>query len=308
MGLETYPDRASWLAARRSVIGSSDAAALLGAFPENAEWARGPLSVYNSKVLGEDVEVTKKMLAGQVFEKAIAEFWALTNDRELHHIPPHSFYAHPLCKFVAASPDVFGWGQGPRLVLEVKRPDPKSEGFSWKQGLPLYYWTQIQHQLLVLDACGEQFDGGLCIADFGGDNVREFEVAPDREFWSLAMHKYQQFWRNHVEAKVPPPPDPARDSLDEIKRRYNKSTEGKRVDLPRELVCRWRDIGEQFKIAEDAKKAIQKEIVVAIGDGEQVYVDGILVATNKMKKAYRVEAYDVDSKPDLRKTKGIDAL
>lgn len=293
-----FPDDASWIAARQSCIGASEVGALLG-----ANRFKSALGVYTSKVEGVKEDETSKMRAGLAFEEAIARFWA--GEREgtnLEEMPKRRMWSVPKTPF-ACTPDFIAEDIAGRYVIECKRVTPAlasvpTKNGGWKDGPPLHYVVQVQYQLMVLSMCGEDVTSGFLVADFGGDDVREYAIEPDNELWTLMEKAVTEFWGSHVVPKVPPAPDQFTDS-ELMSRAWNKASTGKSVEIPAALAIDWRDKKQALKIAEDAVDQAKVKLQALIQDAEFATVNGATVITWKNQVAHHEAkpARDVKSRP-----------
>src|SRR3990172_10249011 len=139
--VETYPDRDSWLKARRTGLGSSDAAAILG-----IDRYRGPLDVYADKLGIESAEQTEAMEWGLRLQPVLGRKYAEVTGRQVsdQSLTLRRASAHPYLvaslDFLVVDPDQ---GEG---VLEGKTASAYKAD-EWADEPPIYYQVQAQHQL-----------------------------------------------------------------------------------------------------------------------------------------------------------------
>lgn len=315
-----FPTTEEWAAARRGMIGASESPALMSANP----W-RSAFGVYAHKK-GDDVEETSKMRAGQVFESAIATFYAGENSLNLYtpalwenrrvsraggvgSLDPTDRVVWRIPGSVlSCTPDFFvSDGAEFEAPLEVKRIDPDQRHL-WKTGPPIYYVLQVQHQLGVLRECGMPFDEGLLVADFGGDDVRHYYIKFDADLWLLIRETCERFWREHVAANVPPEPDHLTSS-EEVGRLWKRAVAGSSVEVDPVVFAKYRDAKQALKIAEDAADQAQAALKAAMKDAEGATVGGVLVATwkNRVANISAKAAYTQTTRP-LILTKAAQAV
>jgi predicted phage-related endonuclease len=294
MTLQIFSTTAEWLAARKHSIGASESPALMGANP----W-RGSFAVYAGKVGEHEEEETSKMRAGQVFERAIAEFYAIERDLQLltpldrarrddPELEAAPYEARVMWRapgsVLACTPDFFvSDGAEGEWPVEVKRVDP-DQSPKWKEGPPLYYVLQVQHQLGVLRACGMQYDEAVLVADFGGDDVRPYYIRFDAELWELIVRTCESFWLEHVGPKNPPAVDHLT-TPEDVGRLYKRAVVGSTVEVPLTLLARYRDLKAQEKALSEALEQAQAALKAAIGEHEGATVGGVLCATWKERVA-----------------------
>jgi putative phage-type endonuclease len=192
-------ERETWLQRRRDAVGASEVAALLGI---EGAWGT-PMDVYNSKVLGIEQEDTPQMMMGREIEASIAKLYAEETGRTIHVPEPYQILRHESAP-LAATLD--------RLVV-VPWTGPlqlKSVGMSlareWGDEPPLHYAVQVQAEM----ACSAHKRGALA-GWVGGQNLVHYDLVVDPEFQKVMLEEVECFWREHVEARVPPEPT-AKDS------------------------------------------------------------------------------------------------
>jgi len=137
MKILTFNDKAEWLEWRRTGIGSSDIAALMGVDP----W-KSPLDIYDSKdCLAEDGIPNSRMQRGIDNEgEARSLFNAIMENT---YIPLNC--EHPDIPIIHASLDGY-WN---KKILEIKVPGRKVMEMAREGVIPIYYVYQIQWQFLA---------------------------------------------------------------------------------------------------------------------------------------------------------------
>ncbi len=209
-------ERKDWLERRRRAIGASEVAAVLGVA---GAWGT-PLSVYLSKVQGEEAEETDQMLMGRETEAAIAKLYAKTTGRKIHTPDPYQIMRHDSAPF-AATLD--------RLIAEpwVGPLQLKSVGMSmareWGDEPPLHYAVQVQAEM----ACSGHKQGALA-GWVGGQNLVHYDLLVDKDFQQVMLESVERFWQEYVVKRHPPEPT-AKDSR-ALQRLYPKD-EGTTVPL-----------------------------------------------------------------------------
>ncbi len=188
--------RDDWLRLRRSGIGGSDAAAVLGVHPY-----RGPFAVYADKVGAEQAEEdTEAMRQGRDLEDYVARRFAeQTGLRLRHEYGMLRSTAHP---FMLA--DVDRRVVGERAGLECKT-SKDIHLTRYKNGdYPLEYYAQCLHYLAVTG-----WDRWYLAVLIYGTGLLTFTIdrAEVRDDLNALIQAEESFWRNHVETRQPPPPD-----------------------------------------------------------------------------------------------------
>lgn len=182
----------AWLEFRRSHIGGSDCAAILG---KSSYKGHTPYSVWRSKVLGENTFATPAMRRGTELEPIAREM--IVKKSGLNFTPA-----------VAVSEDrpwqmasLDGLSEDQSILLEIKCPGEKTL-FRMFTGdeivIPDDYTWQIQHQLAVT-GCKEAI---LFIYD--GTNGLDVRILPDPVMIEQLILEETNFWYSHVIEFNPP--------------------------------------------------------------------------------------------------------
>lgn len=185
-------NRAEWLQKRKTGIGGSDAAAVLG-----MSKYKTPLDVYAEKV-GDALELEDNgpMLWGRLLEPVIRQRYADETGRAVA-VPP-DILRHASRPFMIATPD--GITDDGRL-LEIKTSRTADGwGTPGTDEIPTAYLLQVQHYLAVT---------ALPVADvaalIGGSDYRLYYVEADAELQAMLVDAEAEFWAR-VERREPPPP------------------------------------------------------------------------------------------------------
>lgn len=196
-------DRTEWLTARRTGIGGSDVAAVLGLSP----W-RTPLDVYLDK-RGEGVDQPDNdaMRWGRYLEPAVRQAYADQTGHEVRVLD--QMVRHPAHEFMVANLDGF---VAPRdaikRIFEAKTARTADGwGEPGSDQIPQPYLLQVQHYMEVT---------GFAVADvavlIGGSDFRIYEVPEDRELQQMLVDAEADFWRR-VQAGEPPEPVTVADAV-----------------------------------------------------------------------------------------------
>lgn len=197
--------REEWLKKRKRGIGSSEAACLYGV------GYMTELELYNEKI-SDDIKEKPSNFAmerGNEYEpiarKIFTSLFNIDNFTEESFEP--LFVRHKDAPFMIASLD--GANKDLSIIIEIKYQGQKAydavidQSLPIKDGrVPLKYWIQVQHQLLV---------SGADVCHFVSYNpkykneVRCVSVLPDVGFHKEHVKKCIDFWAK-VEAKLPPKP------------------------------------------------------------------------------------------------------
>lgn len=184
-------DRAAWLEQRRTGIGGSDAAAVIGI----SKW-RTPLSVWLDKTgQAGSAEETEPMRWGTLLEPVIRQEYAQRTGREI--VMP-GFLRHPQHEFMVATPD--GVSRDNRLIEIKTARSADGWGEPGSDQVPEDYLIQVQHYMAVT---------ALPVADIavliGGSDFRIYTVAADAELHEMLISAEEAFWRTVLD-RTPPEP------------------------------------------------------------------------------------------------------
>lgn len=181
------PDEHSqeWYDNRRTGIGGSDAAAVLGM----SKW-KTPYQVWREKVYGERQPDNGQFERGRDLESFIRE--KHENETGKKVVTP-SFMRDPKYDFVVGNLD----GITDEKVVEFKT----SLFDDWGDEPPIEYILQCQHYLFITG----YDEADLVVLILSTWKIKTFHIHADSELQNLMVENYQKFWK-HVEDKTPPEP------------------------------------------------------------------------------------------------------
>ncbi len=165
--VETHePGSVGWQEQRRSRIGGSEVAAVLGLSP----W-ESPFSLWHRKQsITAPIDDSPVLEWGRRLEDAVLAKWA-----EVHQPAEVQVKTTWLADgWRLANPDAIAtMPDGTRVVVEVKTARYDD---NWDAGPPVYYQTQVQWYLDVLN-----LDTAYVVVLISGSDYREFVVTRDRD-------------------------------------------------------------------------------------------------------------------------------
>jgi predicted phage-related endonuclease len=282
-----YPSREPWLERRRTGIGSSDAAVILGVSRFGS-----PLSLYHDKLgnLPPSPRESDFTRWGLILEGPIAERFAeevgravlpptallgvgLTSD-EVNAIPESLLQSRYVIQRDKDEPrllascdraQVDGERVGGKIgILEVKNASIYvADEWDEEQGEPpLEYLVQVQHQLMVTGA-----PYASIAALVGGVRFVWADVPRDEEFIAKLRERELEFlW--HLDKGIPPPVDGSDHTRAILKRLHPRDT-GEIKPLPPAMLD-WAGqlvtANEELKKWKAAKQEAENHIIEAIGD------------------------------------------
>lgn len=263
-------DQTGWLKLRRLGIGGSDVAAILGL----SKW-KTPLDVYNDKVsTDEPTEIDNPSMEwGRRLEPLILEKYNEVTGASA--VKPDVMFASEERPFMVANLD----GLTPDgRVVEIKTARTASGwGEEGTDEIPEYYATQVHHYLSVMGAA--ECDVAVLI---GASDFRVYTVKRDEELIGMLVAEEEKFWRDHVEARVPPAPR----TLEEMAQAFPVSEPETREatddisETLQTIVQLEREIAEKKSEADELRAKVEGFMEAAEG----LSIDGVTAVTWKSSK------------------------
>jgi putative phage-type endonuclease len=282
--------REEWLAARRSGLGGSDAAVVMGVSHRKSAYT---LWTEKAGLVPPDTSDNAVLRWGRKFESPIAEEYAEITGRKVVDLGAHAIQRHPerpwqICTHDRLIEPIDGRGRG---VLSVKFIGPISAR-DWEQTWlaeqgPIDYKIQAQHEMLV---------SGLTWGSFAvyiwGHGVKwcDFDLNPN--FAEALIDEEADFWRRVQEGDAPPV-DGSESTKEALKRLYPRDS-GRAVELPaevREWIAEIKNLKGVEGNAEQRVRLLENQIKGLMGDASEGIVDGRTVCTLRttQRKGYVVE-------------------
>ena len=194
--IENYVNREEWVAARRTFLGASEAAAILGV----GYAGQSPLSVWASKVRGFEIEFSEdarhRMRIGQLLESGILAAFSERTGLPAELTGEFAVYRHQEREWLATTLDGVATVDGHQVPVEIKTVDQRHRA-DWEGMGPLKFQIQVQHQLAVT---GAPF--GFLVGLVGLDLII-IPIAADAEFQAKYLRIADRFWAM-VEASEQP--------------------------------------------------------------------------------------------------------
>lgn len=256
--------REAWLAERRRSLGASDVAAVLGLVP-----GRSPLSVYADKLgLAADEPPSKVQRIGLLLEPVIARLYEDETGRTIRESQLFIRDGWRSATLDAVRED--------DRIVEFKSVNAYSReilaqiGEQGTDEIPDAWLVQLHWQM---DLAG-QGEADLAVL-VGGADFRTYTVGRSDRVVAQLREKAEVFWREHVEARVPPPEVTAADAR-LIPLLYPDPSGSKVLTADvASIVERYEAWGEQRREAEAGQAKAKAELLLALGDcREGVLADG----------------------------------
>ena len=257
----------TWLQERRTGIGGSDLAAILGL----SKW-KTPLQVWQEK-RGEVAGTPDNdaMRWGRYLEPVVRQAYADQMGVEVR-VPP-AMIRHPRHEWMIANVD--GVTDEPRLFEAKTARTADGWGEPGTDEIPQAYLLQVQHYMAVT---------AIPVADvavlIGGSDFRVYPISADAELQDMLIDAEREFWRS-VQAGEPPEPV----SYADVIARYGHSSRTDRVMADAEVLAalqQLRELKVQEKHLELATEQWRAVVMKALGELDTlVGPDGKTLATWK---------------------------
>lgn len=277
-----------WLNERRKGIGGSDSASVMGLYKFEEEGPDGksvrPYSyittsymTFLDKVGEQELEIPANfaMQVGTAMEPLILRtFEEQTGERLM---PKPEIMRHPEYPYILASLD--GWTEDSVIEAKCCRWSPKW-GEEGTDQIPLNYWMQCQHYLMVTGR--ERAELAALLYSSEGMNFRIYNILPDYEWHEACYKRYAEFWKCVEERIAPEPFD-----LNDLKHRFPQSIPLTRKEADENILTSLRSLQEvKRKRAEldEQESALKESVVRFIEDSEAISQNGKILATYKTTK------------------------
>lgn len=177
-----------WHKWRALGIGASEAAAIMGVSPYMTI-----VDLYEQKVgLKPGFKGNWATERGNLLEPKARADYELRHEIEA----PPALVVHSKYDYLRASLDGYNPERG--IVLEIKCPGEKDHKLALEGKVPVHYYPQVQHQLMVTAAqIGHYYS-------FKGERGVLVEVKPDWDYMQELLRKEIEFWLENVCKRLSP--------------------------------------------------------------------------------------------------------
>ena len=271
--------REEWLEVRKSGIGSSEVATIVGLNP----WET-PYQLWRRKVgIDPPKEENFAMKAGHYLEDAVSRFWHDATGRDIIKRSAGDWIIrdnkHP---FLQVSPDRTYWlgesrANDDKGILECKTTQMSIDA----DDLPKHWFCQVQYQLGVAGYTQGSL-AWLCSArDFGYTDIT---LVPD--FYEWLTDEVARFWTDNIQGGKEP------DAVDvsDVLLKYNRHTNGKSIEVSDDVFQAYlqlKDVRKELAELDERKESLEAKIKLAFTDAEALTHDGQTIATWRSPKPSR---------------------
>lgn len=287
--MNTQVNRDQFLAGRKSGIGGSDVAAILG-----LSKYKSPYQLWLDKTNRAESQDSESEPAywGNQLEDIVAKEYAKRNGVKIQRVnatirnPEHDWMLANIDRAIV-NPDISGnvrIKEGKLTtdrILECKTANQylaKLWGDEQTESIPDYYLTQCQWYLGNTGAsiCGL----GVLI---GGQKFRSYQIAYDEELFEMLKAECSNFWHEHVLADVPPAPT----TFDDVLHRWAKHNPDQAVIADPQLfqdVAEYKELNSNIKDAGKELDALKLKICTRMEDAELIIAEEKRLATFKYQE------------------------
>lgn len=288
--------RAEWLEYRKSGIGSSEVATIVGLNP----WET-PYQLWRRKIgLDTPKEENFAMKAGHYLEDAVSLFWQDATGREVIKRSTGDWIIRSNDRpYIQVSPDRTYWLEGMKHndsnkgILECKTTQKAIDG----DDLPKHWFCQVQYQL----GGAELTHGSIAWLTQGREfGYKDISLVPD--FYGWLVEEVEKFWTDNILGRK----EPAAVSVKDVLLKYNRHTAGKIIEVSDDIFNAYNDLKEvkkELSALDERKTELEERIKVCFGDAEAISYGGQTIATwksNKDSEKFDAKAFQT-AHPDLAK-------
>ena len=252
--------REDWLQLRRTSIGGSDVATILG-----FNKYKSPYQLWLDKTGQIDIDASDPSEAaywGNVFEETVAKEFTKRTGAKVRN--DNHMYFHREYDFLSANVDRQVVGEN--AILECKTASmflsDKWEG----ENIPDQYIFQVQHYLNVLDK-----EYAYIAVLVGGQKFQWKRIERDQELIDIIQERLIAFWEVNVKQNVAPPIDGSQAATDFLKERYANSQAGKEITLASsfdETISLLNEAKAAKKTVEETISLYENQIKLVLGEAD----------------------------------------
>ncbi|HLL34245.1 MAG TPA: YqaJ viral recombinase family protein [Streptomyces sp.] len=252
-----------WHAVRRTGIGGSDVAAILGL----DRW-KSPLRVWREK-LGHRSDVDSEAAeCGREMEEVIARLFARrTSDVGLRVAPPPGTLAHREHRWMLVNVDRYVTDyRGVVLGLLECKNRSEHQWRDWENGVPDAPALQAHWGMAV-----GGWDRAWVAALIGGNRLRWYRLERDEEMIAHLIQLCGDWWQQHVVDGEPPPPDGSKATTELLAHLWDVQPEAVvqiQAARAKELRARYLDLRDQIAELQEQKAEVANQMRFETGENE----------------------------------------
>lgn len=252
--------REKWLELRRMGIGGSDSSAVIGLNP----WM-SKLALYADKMgLMPEKQETEAMRLGRDMEDYAAKRWEEATGKKAQRF-----------NYLVMN-EKYPWGianidrrvVGEDAILEIKCTSPYNKSDFANGEVPPRYLVQCYHYMAICDVerCY------LAVLVYGRD-FYHFTIERNESEITALMNAEEDFWRDHVQAQVPPAPDGSESAMEVLDNKYFVDDVALMPDAD-DLFERLEQVSEVIRDYDKQKEALKQQIIARMGNKARAQAQG----------------------------------
>lgn len=271
--------REEWLEVRKSGIGSSEVATIVGLNP----WET-PYQLWRRKVgLDAPKEENFAMRAGHYLEDAVSQFWHDATGRDIIKRSAGDWIIRDNDRpYLQVSPDRTYWLGSSRAnsdkgILECKTTQMSIDD----NDIPKHWFCQVQYQLGVAG-----YEQGSLAWLCSGREFGYMDIAIVPDFYGWLIEEVERFWVDNIQGGK----EPDSVSVADILLKYNRHTNGKSIEVSDDIFAAYsqlKDVRKELAALDERKEALEAQIKLAFTDAEAITYDGQTIATWRAPKPSR---------------------
>lgn len=259
-----YPDRESWLAARKSFVSASEAASILGDGYESA------FSLWHLK-RGADLPPIdpERLEAGRRMEPVIAQWYEDVTQRPVETLGTWTLVINPEFPWLCATLDRLTEISGEVGPLELKNANAFKLK-EWDDDIPLRFHVQNQVQMI----CTASVVGSVA-SIVGGTNFRYLDTQAHKSFQQLICTETKRFHESLASGECPEPD--GSDATTRCLAFLHPKDSGGRVALPLDAtdwIDQYETLTEEVKAKQAELEALKNKIKSCMGNASVGYFPG----------------------------------
>lgn len=269
--------REQWLHARSKGIGGSEITAVMGLDPYMTPYALWERKTGRVADNGEN----KFTRAGNYLEDAVSQMFSDAAGLEVYK-PQTELFQHPDFPHLLGTPDRFVSMKHGDAVLEIKTTQKRITREDITEGHALRWYFQV---LWYMGITGKKtgFIAWLC----NGVDFDYIQVDFQPDIFADMVQAGNEFWLNHVQANVPPPPLTKEDIMKSIGRVLPDAIEGPEDAL--RYHAQIKENAAKIKELEEANDELKTAVQLMMGDKSIMTYQGAPLFTWKEAETTRLD-------------------
>jgi putative phage-type endonuclease len=263
----------AFLEERKTMLGGTDLAAILGFSPWKTAWDVAA----EKKGIIPPTEASERMQWGTLLEDPIAKEYARRTGQRIRRV--NEAMRHRTLPFLGGHPDRLVVGR--RKGVEVKTVDRGAREWS-EPGMPMKvpkaYYVQVQHYLAVTGY--EEWD---LVPLFGLRAMRIYTIEPNDRVMRSLLERGQDFWERYCIGPDLPPIEPSEAAKAYLREQYPTHDNTLLIanEQLAETIAKWREAKSKREAYEKEEEKFKISIQAAIGSASGVRSGGLVVTWRK---------------------------